>query len=73
MATIANKYARVTPLHLAAYNGHLDVVKELAERGANLSATDSDAKVDLCVMLLVLTDYRLRQKEKRSLINKQLT
>ena len=35
---------RVAPLHLASSNGHLDVVRELADRGADLLVEDSRYK-----------------------------
>ena len=38
-----------TPLHLAAVNGHLDVVQYLVEQGANKEATDDCNKTPLFV------------------------
>ena len=47
----ANKNARSndggTPLHKAAYRGHLNVVRELLQRGANINARNHDGLTPL--------------------------
>jgi len=38
----ARDWRRFTPLELAAYHGHTDVVEYLASKGANVNATNQD-------------------------------
>lgn len=38
---------RLTPLHMAAYNGHVEVIKLLLEHGATLDARDFEGKTPL--------------------------
>src|SRR5258707_148571 len=38
----AKDWRRFTPLQLAAYHGHTDVVQYLASKGANINATNQD-------------------------------
>ncbi len=43
----ANSEEKLTPLHMAAYNGHTDVAKLLLERGAEIDARDHEGKTPL--------------------------
>ncbi len=48
-------YLGATSLHLAAWNGHSDMVKILLDHGANVSAKDNKGKKDyITVKILVL-------------------
>ncbi|KAH9216440.1 ankyrin repeat-containing domain protein [Leptodontidium sp. 2 PMI_412] len=38
----------MTPLHIAASNGHLDIAEELVKRGSNLNAKMPDGCTPLC-------------------------
>ena len=41
-----------TALHFSAQNGHVDVAKELLDRGADVAATTTDVRVE-CVVHVV--------------------
>eukprot|EP00967_Tisochrysis_lutea_P116184 scaffold186801_cov17-Tisochrysis_lutea.AAC.2 len=59
-----------TPLHMASYHGHVDVVKELLARGACACHKD---KVRVCLRLCVcVTKLQMRTSRKRALVFKWL-
>jgi len=44
-----------TPLHLSAYNGHIDVVKYLINHGAEIIAKTDAADITIILALLFIT------------------
>ena len=60
-------YHQRTPLHLAAEEGHADIVRYLADKGLDISITD-----DYLVIMKLCTYSNFYKKEKKSFKCKEM-